>query len=255
MRWILLLLAVVVATSLSFAQSTAGTEQNVEADKLYNEGNALYRAGNYAGAIEKYNAALVLARDYKYYYQLGISYKNSRQLDLAISSLLECVKAKPDFAAGHHALGGTYQTRGEYDKAITSFKEAIKLNPSYAPSKKGIEEAYAGKIQELADAGKYEEAATLADEALDTYKDNAKLYLLAARVYNRMALPEKAIEAAQRALTLKTRGGKGPEFFEIGMGYKQMKDWAKARAAFNEARKDPQYARNAQYELDGMKGR
>jgi len=39
------------------------------------------------------------------------------------------------------------------------------------------------------------------------------------------------------------------------MGYKKLQNWTEARKAFNEARKDPQYARNAQYELDGMKGR
>ena len=255
MRLFVLIFALVVVATVGFAQASSPGEQNVEADKLYNEGNSLFRAGNYAGAIDKYKAALAIAKDYKYYYQLGVSYKNSRQNDMAIASLMSSVQEKADFAAGHHALGGAFQTKGDYDKAIESFKQAVKYNPSYAPSKRGIEEAYAGKIQELADAGKYEEAATMADEALGSYKDNAKLNLLAARVYNRLEQPEKAIAAAEEALKLKTRGGKGPEYFEIGMGYKKLKNWPEARKAFTEARKDPQYARNAQYELDGMKGR
>jgi tetratricopeptide (TPR) repeat protein len=247
-----------LAASLAAAQSevpTTADPQKVEADKLYNEGNSLFRSGNYAGAIEKYKAALAIAKDYKYYYQLGLAYKNSRQTDQALAALEESVKAKTDFAIGYNALGSTYLASNVYDKAIEAFKQALKYNPSLDQSKKGIEEAYAGKIQELSDGGKYEDAGAMADEALATYKDNPKLYLLAARIYNRLSQPEKAISAAQKAIELKKRGGKGAEYFEIGIAYKQLKDYAKAREAFNEAKKDAAYSRNAQYELDGLKGR
>jgi tetratricopeptide (TPR) repeat protein len=234
---------------------SAPDQQKVEADKLYNEGNSLFRAGNYTGAIERYKAALAISKDFKYYYQLGLSYKNSRQIDQAVAALEEAVKVKSDFAIGYNALGSTYLASNVYDKAIEAFKQALKYNSSLDQSKKGIEEAYAGKIQELSDGGKYEEAGKMSDEALMTYKENPKLYLLAARVYNRLEQPEKAIAAAEEALKLKKRGGKGAEYFEIGIAYKKLKDWAKAREAFNEAKKDAQYSRNAQYELDGMKGR
>lgn len=258
MRSFLVVLAVIVAGSLCFAQSApapAVDQQKVEADKLYNEGNSLFRAGNYSGAIEKYKAALVIAKDFKYYYQLGLSHKNSRQIDQAIAALEEAVKVKNDFAIGYNALGGTYLSSGVYDKSIEAFKQALKYNPSLEQSKKGIEEAYAGKIQELSDGGKYNDAGKMADEALETYQENPKLYLLAARIYNRLEQPDKAIAAAQDALSLKKRGGKGAEYFEIGLAHKRLKDFAKSREAFNEAKKDPQYSRNAQYELDGMKGR
>ncbi len=258
MRSFFLVVLVAIATSLALAQSSSSSapdQQKNDADKLYNEGNSLFRAGNYSGAIEKYRAALAVAKDFKYYYQLGLSYKNSRQMDQAIASLEEAVKAKNDFAIGYNALGGTYLTSGVYDKSLDAFKQALKHNPSLDQSKKGIEEAYAGKIQELSDAGKFSEAGNMSDEALTTYKDNPKLYLLAARVYNRLEQPEKAIEAAEKAISVKKKGGKGAEYFEIGIAYKRMKEFAKARDAFNEAKKDPQYGRNAQYELDGLKGR
>lgn len=258
MRSLVVVLLLLVTASFAVAQSatpSAPDQQKVEADKLYNEGNSLFRAGNYTAAIEKYKAALAIAKDYKYYYQLGLSYKNIRQIDQALAALEESVKAKTDFAIGYNALGGTYLASNVYDKAIEAFKQALKYNPSLEQSKKGIEEAYAGKIQELSDGGKYEDAGAMSDEALATYKDNPKLYLLAARVYNRLSQPEKAIAAAQKAIELKKRGGKGAEYFEIGIAYKQLKDYAKAREAFNEAKKDAQYSRNAQYELDGLKGR
>lgn len=258
MRSFFLVLLIAVATSLALAQSPSSStpdQQKNDADKLYNEGNSLFRAGNFSGAIEKYKAALAIAKDFKYHYQLGLSYKNSRQMDQAIASLEEAVRVKNDFAIGHNALGGTYLAGGVYDKSIEAFKQALKYNPSLDHSKKGIEEAYAGKIQELSDAGKFTDAGNMSDEALATYKENPKLYLLAARVYNRLEQPQKAVDAAEKAISLKKKGGKGAEYFEIGIAYKRMKDFAKAREAFNEARKDPQYGRNAQYELDGLKGR
>jgi tetratricopeptide (TPR) repeat protein len=70
-----------------------------------------------------------------------------------------------------------------------------------------------------------------------------------------MERPEKALEAAQEAIQLKKRGAKGAEYFEVGLAYKKLKDYDKARTAFLEAKKDPSYSRNAQYELDGLKGK
>lgn len=82
------------------AQSSTPDPKKIEADKLYNEGNALFRSGNYATAIEKYSAALALAKDFRYYYQLGLSYKNSRQTDKALEVFEESIKLKGDFYQG-----------------------------------------------------------------------------------------------------------------------------------------------------------
>ncbi len=259
MRITVLAILIFSVAALAFGQgaASAGTPdpQKIEADKLYNEGNGLFRAGNFAAAIEKYKAALNLNKDYKYYYQLGLSYKNSRQNDNAIASLRESVNLKTDFAPGYNALGGLYLVSGDFDRAIESFKQALRYNPQLEPSKRGISEAYAGKAQQLYDSGKFNEANELINEALEETQDNPKLYLLAARVYNRLEQPEKVIAAAETALKLRKRGSTGAEYFEIGIAYKKLGDFAKARAAFNEAKKDPAYSRNAQYELDGIRGR
>jgi tetratricopeptide (TPR) repeat protein len=244
-----------LGTLVTLAQTSDGQNAKVEADKLYNEGNSLYRTGNYLGAIEKYRAAIGINQDYKYYYQLGLSYKNTRQNEDAIAAFEEALKLKTDFASGYNALAGTMLERGNFDKAIESFKRALRYDPQMERAKKGLGEAYAGKIQELINGGKINDATGLVEEATEQHSDNAKLYLLAAMVHNKMEKPEKAIEAAQEALKLKKRGAKGAEYFEMGVAYKKLKEFDKARTAFTEARKDPQYSRNAQYELDGLKGK
>ncbi|HWP81288.1 MAG TPA: tetratricopeptide repeat protein [Bacteroidota bacterium] len=252
-----LLFSILVNVSLLTAQSADAPPQNqkVEADKLYNEGNSFYKTGNYLGAIEKYKSALNLHKDYRYYYQLGLSQKNAKRHDEAIAAFEEALKLKPDLAIGYNALGGTHMERRTFDKAIEAFKQALKYDPQMDRAKKGLSEAYAGNAQELINEGKISEANALVDEALAQHSDNAKLYLLAAIVYNKMERPEKALEAAQEAIKLKKRGSKGAEYFEVGLAYKKMKDYEKARVAFQEAKKDPAYSRNAQYELDGLKGK
>jgi tetratricopeptide (TPR) repeat protein len=259
MRSFVLVVLLAVVASLAFSQgaASAGTpdQQKVDADKLYNEGNGLFRSGNYSGAIEKYQAALKLNKDFKYFYQLGLAYKNSRQNDNAIAALKESVTLKNDLAPGYNALGGIYLATGDYDNSLESFKQALRYNPNLEPARKGIAEAYAGKIQQLYDNGRFKEAGALSDESRADDPTNAKLHLLAARVYNRLEEPEKVIAAAEAAIKHKKRGPNGAEYFEIGVAYKKLQAFEKARAAFLEAKKDPTYSRNAQYELDGIKGR
>ena len=254
-RGLFVLMSLMVISVLLDAQSSNPDDQKNEAKKLFNEANGLFRSGNYAGAIEKGKAALALEEDYRYHYLLGLCYKNSRQYDNAISSLMASTKVMPNFAGSHNAIGGVYLTQGNYDGALESFKTALKHDAKLKPSLVGITEAYAGKVQQLLEQGKFEEAGTTSDEALQQHSDNSKLYLVAARVYNRLEKPENALEAANEALKLKKGKSKGAEYFEIGTAYKKMKEFDKARSAFGEARKDVAYSRNAQYELDGLKGK
>ena len=253
--WCVAVVALFFVVETTWCQADGSAQNNKEGDKLFNEGNSLFKTGNYMAAIEKYNAALALNKDYKYYYQLGLSYKNTRQFDQAISSFEEALKLKADFAIGHNALGGTLLSRGDYNKAIDAFKLALRYDPQMDRAKKGLTESYAGKIQELVNDGKISEASSLVDDALQQHSDDAKLYLLAAIVYNKIEKPEQALSAAQEAIKLKKRGSKGAEYFEVGIAHKKLKDFDKARTAFLEAKKDPAYGRNAQYELDGLKGK
>lgn len=255
MRKMLGMFAVVLCVSPALGQSTPPPEPAVQAAILFNEGNALYKKGDYQGAIGKYSEAIALASDYRYHYQLGLSYKNARRMDQAITEFENSITQKQDFAVGYFALGGAYLSIAEYPKSIDAFKSVLKLEPNNERAIKGISEAYAGHAQHLMNEGKLEEAGRVLDGAMVQEYDNPKLYLLAARIYNRLTQPEKALDAAEHALKTKKRGSKGAEHFELGVAYRNMKEYAKAREAFTEARKDPAYSRNAQYELDGLKGK
>lgn len=249
-----LVLGTLMTTGLALGQSSP-SENDIEAKKLFNEANGLYKTGNYMGAIEKVKGAIALGQDYRYSYLLGLCYKNTKQYDESIKALTASAGQNASFEGTHNALGGVYLVQGDFDRAIESFKNALRINPKLKPSQKGISEAYLGKGQELMKDGKYERAGELIDEALTQHPDNQKLYLLAARIYNRLEQPQKALDAANEALKQKKGRSKGAEYFEIGTAYKKLNEIGKARNAFAEAAKDPTYSRNAQYELDGLRGK
>ncbi|MFN3874178.1 MAG: tetratricopeptide repeat protein, partial [Ignavibacterium sp.] len=128
----------------SFAQ-----EMKPEAGKLYNEGNSLLKAGNYNGAVEKYDQALAIEKDYRIFYQKGVALKKADKLDAARIAFEECLKLSPNNEAALNALGGTYFSMGDYTKAIETFdkvlsvsknnsiKDKVKKNMSLAYTKLG----------------------------------------------------------------------------------------------------------------------
>ena len=93
-------------------------EMNPEAGKLYNEGNSLLKAGNFRGAIDNYDKALAIEKDYRIYYQKGVAQKKAGDVPGAMTSFEESLKLKNDFEAGYNALGGVYFSMGDYDKSI-----------------------------------------------------------------------------------------------------------------------------------------
>ena len=236
-----------------FAQNSESNVK-IEADKIYNDGNGLLKSGNNSAAIQKYRQAITLYKDdFKYHYQLGLALKNDRQLEQAIESFKYALALKADLAIANNALGGVYLYLRKYDEAIAAFTLALEKDKSLSQAKAGLAESYAGRGQELLNNGKFDQAVSLLVQASTQYTDNSKIYLVLASAYNKMDQPKDAIETALNAIKHKKKGSKGAEYFELGIAFKKLGIMDKAREAFNEAKKDANYARNAQYELDGLK--
>ena len=81
---VLLLLSVSI---LGFSQ-----DMKPEAGKLYNEGNALLKENDVNGAVDKYNAALQIEKDYRIYYQKGVALKKADKLEESKVAFEECLK-------------------------------------------------------------------------------------------------------------------------------------------------------------------
>lgn len=245
-----LVIIAILASFVAFAQGGNSTKPEVEAAKLFNEGNSLLRSGNYKTAIEKFDQALNLQKDPRFYYSKGLAFKALKQYAEAINVFKEAINLKADFAPAYNAIAGIYLIQGDYDNAVEYYKKALEHDPKLDVAVKGIVEALIGKSNALIQAGKFQEALDLLVQSTTYRQDYPKVYIMLAIVYNKLSQYDKAIESAKKAIELNPKSTNADAYFELGVAYKRLGQIEEARKALLEAKKDPRLARNAQYELD-----
>lgn len=244
----------VLSVSLLFTAVTIAQEMKPEAGKLYNEGNSLLKAGNYNGAVDKYEQALAIEKDYRIYYQKGVALKKSGKLDDAKIAFEECLKLSPNNEAALNALGGTYFSMGEYEKAIETFEKVLnnsKNNSVKDKVKKNMSLAYTKLGNQAMSTGNANKAVEYLTKAVELDKYDAA-YLLLAQLYQELGQYDNSIKAAEDALKYRSKINKGGAYYFMGLSYKGKGDMAKAKEMFNQAKADPRYRANAEYQLGLM---
>ena len=231
--------------------NTVAQEMNPDAGKLYNEGNSMLKAGNYTGAIESYNKAIKIEKDYRIYYQRGVAQKKTRDLEEAKMSFEECIKLNEKFSGAFNALGGVYFQMGNYTESIINFEKVltltdkatiqkkVKKNLSLAYSKLGNQELSNG------DAKKGVENLTKAV----SYDNYDAAYLSLAKIYSELGEWDNSISASENALKYRSKITKGGPYFYMGISFKGKGDTVKAKEMFNKAKGDVTYRKTAEYEL------
>jgi tetratricopeptide (TPR) repeat protein len=246
-------IAFLFVCALLFSTIPMMAQSNNEAKKLFNEGNGMLKAGNFEGAIEKYNAALKLEKHEFYYYQRGLALKKARKMDEATASFQAAVETNPKWATGHFALAGAHFSAGAYDKAIAGYERALKENPTHGPSKKGLAAAQTAQAQVQLGQGEIAGAIGLCEKAITNDEKYDKAYVILAQAQNKNGKYDEAIKAATTAIKLIKSPQKGAAYFELGLAYRNQGNTTKAKEAFTNAKKDPTYARSADYELKMLK--
>lgn len=242
----IMFLFVLAISVISFAQ-----DMSPEAGKLYNEGNSMLKAGNYNGAIENYDKALAIEKDYRIYYQKGVAQKKSNNLDGAKSSFEEVIKMKNDFEPGYNALGGVFFSMGDYNKAITNFEKVLTLTDNASVQKKvkkNLSLAYAKLGNDEISNGNAQKGIEYLNKAVEYEKYDAA-YLSLAKIYSEMGEWDKSIAAAESALKNKAKISSGGPYFYMGVSYKGKGDTQKAKEMFEKAKADATYRKTAEYEL------
>ncbi len=244
------LLAVTIMTSVVFAQ-----EMNPEAGKLYNEANSLLKAGNFRGAIDNYDKALAIEKDYRIFYQKGVSQKKSGDVPGAMASFEESLKLKNDFEAGYNALGGVYFSTGDYDKSISNFEKVLTLSTNSSIQKKvkkNLALAYAKLAKTEISNGNTTKAIENLNKAVE-YNNYDAAFLSLAELYSDLNEYDKCITAAENALKYKSSISSGGPYYYLGVAYKGKGDNTKAVEMFKKASSDASYKKTAEYELSLLK--
>ncbi|TKA51225.1 hypothetical protein B0A53_05801 [Rhodotorula sp. CCFEE 5036] len=100
-----------------------------EAEALKEEGNALFKAGDFDAAREKYSAALEQAPDH--FILLGnrafsILRSPSPDYEAALADAEAAVRIAPNWAKGHVRRGEALEGLGRKDEAVKAYEEAIR---------------------------------------------------------------------------------------------------------------------------------
>ncbi|MDQ7815609.1 MAG: tetratricopeptide repeat protein [Melioribacteraceae bacterium] len=249
-KWISLFLSLFLASSMIIAQ-----EMPSDAAMAYNEGNKLLKAGNFDGAIGYYTEALKTSKDYRIYYQLGVTLKKQNKLKEAEDAFQNCIQQNPNFDIAYNGLGGVYFQDGKFAEAVESFKkfeELTKQKQHKDQAKEYVARSYVKLGEQSKKNGNYPKAIEQLGEALK-YNQLDAAYILLATAYYESGDYDKAITTADQVLNLKSSGLKGAAYYYKGMGLKQKQDITKAKENFELAKRDAQYKRLADYELNLLK--
>ncbi len=244
------LLFLFIVTSMSLAQ-----DMKPDAAKLYNQGNKYLKEGKYKEALDNYDKALTIEKDFRIYYQRGVALKNTGNIDSAKASFEACIKEKPDFAIAYNALGGVYFVMGKYQDAADNFQKVVDMTKNKDVKQKvqkNIALAYA-KLGDNAESNRNpKEAINYLEKAVASSNYDAA-YLSLAKVYSETGEYDKSLAAAENALKYRSSIGKGGPYYYMGVAYKKKGDTDKAIKMFNLAKADPTYKKSAEYELTAMK--
>jgi len=236
---------------LLFLGSISAQDMSPEAGVLYNEGNSLLKAGNYNGAIENYEKALAIEKDYRIYYQRGVALKKTRNLEEAKNSFEECLKLNSDFSGGYNALGGVYFQMGNFNEAIKNFEKVLSLTNNSSvlnKVKKNLSLAFAKLGNEELANGNATKGVEFLTKAVN-YNNYDAAYLSLAKIYSEIGEWDKSISASEDALKYRSKISKGGPYFYMGVSYKGKGENEKAIDMFNKAKTDATYKKTAEYEL------
>lgn len=165
----------------SFAQSAG------DAKMLITEGMALNSQKDYAGAENKYKAALNIdPENVQANYQMAFSFSAEGKGMAAVPYLQKVIKGQASAAiisSAYELLGSIYDKANHTQQAIDTYKEGIKANPAYQSMYYDLGLAYSRNKQ-------YAEAESSAIEAIKLdpkHASSMRLYALAAFHQNKRA--------------------------------------------------------------------
>lgn len=156
-----------ILLSLLFSLSVKSQDKN-KVEQLITEGIQLYDASKYQEAIVKYKEALQIDPDHPVAnYEIALTLYNTSAKKESIPYLSKVVQGTSNsVASAYDLLGSIYDDDRQPDQAIAYYKLGLKANPNY-------QRLYFNLAISYTRQGKYEEALTYAEKALQLDRNHA----------------------------------------------------------------------------------
>jgi tetratricopeptide (TPR) repeat protein len=230
--------------------------------------NTLVVAKDYEAAVKALEETIAVAAKYRneevkekaekpltdVYFGIGLTAFNKNDLPTAVKNLDIVNSRDANYAKAYYVKGAIYQKQQDEAKMVENFKIAVEKavtanDKSTEKNAKGALSKYFFNKGIMALQKKtYDAAITAFNQTLEADDNFADAYFRLATCYNAKKSYDKAIENAEKALTIKTTDNDGI-YFELGNAYLAKKENAKACDAFKKVKAEP-YAANAKHQRE-----
>ncbi|MBN1465449.1 tetratricopeptide repeat protein [candidate division KSB1 bacterium] len=255
----------------------AYTKKMNDAKLAYNEGNTLFKQGQYDEAVAAYDKSLALDPSNSNAYQgKGLTLAKQRKYDEAVAAYKKAVEADPTNYAAFAAMGKAHYDNKDFSNAVEAYQQAVDINPQretniymlalsynrikdtknaikYFTMATQVKPDYEKAFNSLGEAymtdGQVENAINAFEMAISIDEKYDEAYYRLAAANNKTGRYQEALDAAQNCLKV-TKKFKGAANFEAGTAAKKLGRLDEAKKYFEAAASDRQWRKSAEYELD-----
>ena len=172
---------------------------------------------------------------------LGDIYRGAGESEEAIKHYNQAIFINSNYHQAYYSLGATLLSNGDLENSRVALNSAIKLKADYA-------KAYGALGMVDQELGNIDSAIKNFLQAVKLDAKTYKIHYRLASVYNLQKKYENAKNSAKDCLDIKRNYA--PAYFELGISEKALGNKVAAKDAFERAKKDKNWRKSAQFELD-----
>ena len=172
---------------------------------------------------------------------LGDIYRGTGESEKAIEHYNLAISINGNYHQAYYSLGTTLLLNGDLENAQIALKSAIQLDSNYAKAYGAL-----GTVEQ--ELGEIDSAINNFIQSTNLDGKSYKIHYRLASVYNIQKQHENAKKSAKECLNIKRNYA--PAYFELGISEKALGNKVAATDAFEKAKKDKNWRKSAQFELD-----
>jgi tetratricopeptide (TPR) repeat protein len=187
--------------------AAAEIEKSGALKKTFDEGTALMTAGDHAGAIDKFNAAIQINdKCNDCYDNIGKIYSQDKAYDKAETAYKKAIEINANDVDAYNDLASVYNSEKKFDDAANASKKAATLSGGIGASAGGNADSLYNQGVALFNGGKATEAMPLFQQAIQVKPDHADAHFMLGQTLVGQANFKDAVSEYERYLQLAPSG-------------------------------------------------